>query len=522
MSSEGKPLRDIIASLDGARVHGDASIPIRSITFDSRTVEPGGLFVALRGGYADGHDYLPQARERGAVACLVDRDLDADSVAGYQAVVTVPDSRAALACVARTFYDEPSAGLMLVGITGTDGKTTTSFMLDHLLRRAGLTTGLIGTVAVRVGDGPVRSPGRQTTPESLETQRLLAEMRDAGVDVAILETSSHGLETHRVEGCRFDVGIITNITHEHLEFHGTVERYRAAKARLFDEVAAARNHGKLGVAILNRDDPGALAVIDRAGDCQLLTYGIESDAQCDVAASEIEPLEGGYRFKLRCGEQVALAHLPQIGRWNISNALAASAAAHALGIPVERIAAALEDFPGVPGRMQSIRAGQPFQVIVDYAHTAPALKLVLDAAREASSGKVLTLFGSAGERDVEKRAEMGAVAARCADYAIFTSEDPRFEPAEEIIAMIAEGALMSGAVEGVDFDRLEDRAVAIERILGRAGPGDVVVLAGKGHEQSILYGAEARPWDEARIARETLERLGYTETPCSPEAETLA
>lgn len=522
MSSESKLLRDIIATLDGALVRGDASVPISSIAFDSRLVEAGGLFVALRGGYADGHDFLPQARERGAVACLIDRDLGNDSTAGYQAVVTVPDSRAALARVARAFYDEPSAALTLVGITGTDGKTTTSFMLDHILRHAGKSTGLVGTVAVRIGDGPVRSPGRQTTPESLETQRLLAEMRAAGVEVGILETSSHGLETHRVEGCLFDIGIITNITHEHLDFHGTVERYRAAKARLFDEVAAARRQGKLGVAILNRDDPGALAVIDRARDCRLLTFGIESGPDCDVAARAIEPANDGYRFTLRVGGREIPATLPQIGRWNLSNALSAAAAAHALGVPLERIASGLASFEGVPGRMHSIRVGQPFQVIVDYAHTAPALELVLAAAREAASGRVLVLFGSGGERDIEKRAEMGAVAARCADYAIFTSEDPRFEPPEQIIDQIAEGALRSGAVEGVDFDRLEDRAVAIERILDRAGPGDIVVLAGKGHEQSILYGAEARPWDEARVAREALQRLGYTELPCSPEAESTA
>ncbi len=508
--TRGKRLDDLVSSIDSVTIQGDPSRLIQSISYDSRSVLPGSLFVALRGGYTDGHDYLSDARSRGAVACIIDRPVSGIDQLNFHSVVSVADSRQALAQVSRDFFDDPSAAFRLIGVTGTDGKTTTCHILDQILKMAGKRTALVGTVAIRIGDQPPRSPGRQTTPESLETQRLLAEMRDDAIEVGILETSSHGLETHRVDGCLFDIGIITNITHEHLDFHGTVEQYRAAKAKLLRHVATARDRGKLGVSVINVDDPGARSILPLAQGTTIVTYSERSDSGARVHADQILATQGGYAFRLCLRGAGVDVDLPLIGRWNISNTLAAAAAADALEVPVDVIAASIANLTGVPGRMQPIRQGQPFLVIVDYAHTAPALELVLDAARESARGNVLVLFGSAGERDIEKRAEMGAIAVRTADYAVFTSEDPRFEPPDEIINMIAAGAVQYGGVEGVDFDRIEDRGAAIDHMLRKARAGDVVVLAGKGHERSIIYGADERPWNESEIARDTLQDLGYT------------
>ncbi|MEZ4572413.1 MAG: UDP-N-acetylmuramoyl-L-alanyl-D-glutamate--2,6-diaminopimelate ligase [Thermomicrobiales bacterium] len=512
-----KTFGQLLSGVDGATLLRGSEVPVHSVCFDSRKASSGALFVALRGSYSDGHDYLDAARKNGATACVIDRDALTDSVTDYAAIAVVPDSRKALSEIARRYYEHPSRDLKLVGITGTDGKTTTSFMVDHLLRRAGYSTGLITTVATRMPGASPISAGRQTTPESLEIQRLLFDMREAGADVVILETSSHGLETHRVDGCVFDVGVITNITHEHLDFHGTLEAYRRAKRRLFDFVDLAREEGGLGVAIVNMDDPGARTAIREPSELTFRRYGILSASSCDVSAMAIEPHDGGYRFKLGVPGVIRDVDLPVVGRWNISNALAAVSVCLALGVSVDPIIEGLRTMPAIPGRMQSLDAGQPFNVLVDYAHTAPALEQLLQAVRETTAGSILVVFGSAGERDIEKRAEMGAVAHRCADFTLITSEDPRFENPDAIIDAIAGGAIRAGAVEGVDFDRLEDRRTAIFEILRRAECGDTVVLAGKGHEQSMIYGSEARPWNESDIALDGLRALGYSTSPSPRE-----
>ncbi len=510
MTETAFTIGQLISAIEMAQIVSGGNTIVSSITFDSRAAVPGAMFVALRGGYSDGHDFLQQARSNGATSCLIDREPSEVSVKGYSSVVVVPDSRQALASVARTFYGDPSRHLRLVGITGTDGKTTTSYMVEHLLRRAGYRTGLIGTISTVVPGKSPRSSGRQTTPESLETQRLLAEMRSASTDVVILETSSHGLETHRVDGCHFDIGLVTNITHEHLDFHGSIAAYRRAKARLFEHVSDAVRDGGMGIGIVNLDDPGARSVLPFAEKLTLIGYGIDPSYDPIITATDVVVESGAYRFTLGLAGKTFDTGIPMIGSWNLSNALAAVSVGHALDVDPEMLAGELQQLPSVPGRMQSIRAGQPFQVIVDYAHTAPALTLVLRAAREATAGRVLVLFGSAGERDIEKRAEMGAVATRLSDYFVVTSEDPRFEDPEEIIDQIVVGATESGARESVDFDRLEDRHQAIERILERAVQGDIVILAGKGHETSILYGGEARNWDEAEVARSVLNSMGYS------------
>jgi len=494
---------------------GDAAIPIRALAFDSRACTPGALFVALRGGYVDGHVFLTDAAAKGAVAAVIEPGSAHTLPAGLQAVIEVEDTRAALAVLATRFYDAPSRAMTVVGVTGTDGKTTTSHMLEAICRAAGWRTGLIGTVTVRIGDQIDQHESRQTTPESLLVQEYLARMRDAGTDVAVLEATSHGLAMHRLDGCEFDIGVVTNITHEHLDFHGTLENYRSAKGQLFTKVAKARQYGKLGVAVINRDDPGAMDVLRFTEGCEQLFYSSAS-GDAPVSASDVETI-GATTFGLTTPTGSAPVRLNLPGRYNVENALAAAGAAHALGLEVDAIARGLESLRAVPGRMELIDEGQPFQVIIDYAHTPEALRTVLREARRFGTGRLMTLFGSAGERDVAKRTLQGAVAIELADFAIFTSEDPRFEDPEAILEAIAAGASEAGGQAGVHFLCIEDRREAIAALITRAQPGDVLVLAGNGHEHSMIYGAELRPWSDSDVARELLRAASYRRTDAAVE-----
>ena len=499
-----KMIGELIDRLPSAELIGDPETLIHDLRFDSREVRPGTLFAALRGGYTDGHRFLHTARDAGAIAALVEPETPAAEVVGYAAVVRVANTRAALAQVAAHWFDDPSRALTLVGVTGTDGKTTTSYLIEAMLSANGLPTGLIGTVAIRVPGQPERSAARQTTPESLDVQRYLAEMRDARARVAVLEATSHGLETHRVDGCEFDVGVLTNVTHEHLDFHGSVEQYRIAKAGLLRRVVAAQAQGKRAVGVLNRDDEGTRAISSAGQGARLFWYSAQGDPAADLIAADVQVRSDGTSFRLQMpsGDAHVALHLP--GRWNVSNALAAASVGCALGLSPQQIADGLASLGAVPGRMETVDAGQPFTVLVDYAHTPEALRAVLSEARNLTSGRVLTLFGSAGERDLEKRAIQGAVAQELAEFAIFTSEDPRFEDADAIIAEIAAGAEQAGGRRGVDFDCIEDRRDAIFELISRARPGDVVILAGKGHERSMIYGDTQRAWDESAVAREAL------------------
>lgn len=502
-------LSDLIAGLDDCTVQGDTSVDISGIEFDSRLAGPGILFVAMRGGYTDGHLYVQQARAAGADAAVIESPTSTSMADGFTAVVSTPDSRALLARLATRFYDDPSRAMTVVGVTGTDGKTTTSHFIEAMCRHAGRATGLIGTVAVRIGADTVLHETRQTTPESLHLQRYLAEMRERGVDLAVVEATSHALELHRLDGCEFDIGVITNVTHEHLDFHGTIENYRRAKGGLLRRVAAARTAGKLGIAVINADDEGARSVEPDAAGCVLIRYSTRSSPDAVVSAAQIEPHPAGSRFILRSpdGSYPAAIHLP--GAYNVANAVAAAATGVALELPPDTIVAGIGSLTAVPGRMETVDEGQPFAVIVDYAHTPDAIRSVLREARKLAVGRVLVVVGSAGERDRAKRAIQGAVAVTDADFAVFTSEDPRFEDPDAIIADIEAGAVEAGGRRGVDFECIEDRHRAIAVALERAAVGDVVVLAGKGHERSMIYGSEKRPWNESAVARELLRQLGY-------------
>lgn len=494
-------LCDFAAEHSAWQTWGDAHVSISDIQYDSRLVTPGAMFVALRGGYVDGHAYVDDAVRNGAVAIMVDHQLPKS----IPQLVT-PDTRADLAAVAARIFGNPSHELRVIGITGTDGKTTTSYILDHILRTAGRTTGMVGTVSVRIGNEVADHETRQTTPESADIQRYLRRMVTAGVTDAILEATSHGLDLHRLDHTRFAVGVVTNITQEHLEHHRTVEAYRRAKAILFDRVSAIE-----GEAIVNQDDAGARSMRAYCGGCRHVTTFSLQDQDAELFASVVTSDLTGSSGTIKSSGATYPFRLPLVGSFNVSNALAALGAAKACGVELAQAIAALATVPPIPGRMTSIDAGQPFGVIVDYAHTPDSLDKVLRLLRKLRpNGRLLVVFGSAGERDAIKRPLQGRVAAELADIAIITNEDPRFENADAIIQEIANGAYAAGGVDGQTVHCVTERREAIALAFEQAQRHDTVLLAGKGHERSIIWNGVKHPWDEAAVARDELAKLGWS------------
>ncbi|MGB3328487.1 MAG: UDP-N-acetylmuramoyl-L-alanyl-D-glutamate--2,6-diaminopimelate ligase [Thermomicrobiales bacterium] len=494
------PFRDVLADVDQVQFVGDGDPTIAFIDYDSRQMGPDGLFVALRGSDFDGHAFAAQAVAAGATAILAEEPLPLDVP---QAIV--PDSRAALAQVAARFFGHPSRDLTVVGITGTDGKTTTSYILEHILQHAGIVTGVIGTVGVRIGRDKAYDNGHQTTPESNRVQRFLREMVDDGVQVAIVESTSHGLAMHRLDGVHYQYAGVTNITREHLEYHKTIEQYRAAKAMLIE-----RTVSNGGIVVLNADDEGARSMLGWTGDHPVTWFSADGTAGTDVVADNIAPDQRSIRFRMTLHGDEVPVDLPMIGRFNVANALLAASLAHALGIDATTIAEALGKPLAVPGRLHQLDQGQPFAVVVDYAHTPESLRKILLLLRERyPDHRVLVVTGSAGQRDEGKRPLQGAVCAELADVSIFTNEDPRLEDAEKIIQDIADGARRVGAIEGERFHCITDRREAIAKAFDLANPGDCVLLAGKGHETSIIIGTEHVPWDEAAVASALLAERGY-------------
>ena len=471
-------------------------IPVGEIThlaYDSRDVREGTLFFAVPGVHVDGHDFAAQAVASGALAVVAERAIPGLEVPQ----LIVARTRDALADAADEWFNRPSERLHVIGITGTDGKTTTAFLANEVLRAGGRRPGLIGTVAVLVGDHMRPNPNRNTTPEALELQQLLAQMLAAGNDSVVMEATSHGLAQSRVRNARFAVGVLTNLTSEHLEFHGSLDNYRAAKAMLFAEARTS---------ILNADDPSYAYFHERARD-RVVTYAIETDA--DLRASNLDPRGDGTTFRLTAPAWSGEVRVPIPGWFNVQNALAALALAHVEGVALDVAAEAIARSPGVPGRMETVDEGQPFTVVVDYAHTADSMGKVLRVLRPLASSRLIVVFGSAGERDATKRAPMGRVAAELADVVIVTDEDPRLEDPRDINEQIADGARAAGARDGENLFVIDDRSAAIQQAVGLARAGDVVLLAGKGHEQTIIYGAEGRHWDEKEEARRALRAAGH-------------
>lgn len=500
----------LLSELTGASlVRGDASSTVEGLEHDSRLAGRGTLFVAVPGFTVDGHTFLAQVTAAGATALLVQGDHEAfwRELPAGPALIAVPDTRVALAEAAAWFYRHPGREMVVIGVTGTDGKTTTTHLATSVLEAAGASVGRLGTVDTYMPGAQGSVEGRMTTPEAPEVQRLMRKMADAGCAYAIVESTSHGLALHRLDHVEYDIAAFTNVTGDHLDFHKTFAAYREAKGMLFAALDASTAERVTKVAILNADDPSAGFMAART-KTRTMRYGIDS-REAEVIARDVVLKADGTDFRLvtPLGEAPVSLALPAL--FNVSNALAAASIGLAVGLDIETIARGLSANPGVPGRMERIDAAQPFDVIVDYAHTGDAVRKVLGVLRGVTRGKLIIVAGAAGERDPGRRFGVGRSAAEGADFAVFTSEDPRGEDPAEIVREIGRHAEGAGKVAGRDFLEIEDRRKAIAEALRRARPGDLVVICGKGHEKSIVYGHESRPWDDREVTREELGKLGY-------------
>jgi len=508
-----KPLRSFIQRVKILEHHGDLDQEILGIAYDSRQAGPGHLFAALEGLHTDGHRYIDQALDQGASAVLHSRLLE--RYHPKAAYLRVEDTRRALSPLAAAFFGHPSEKLRMVGVTGTDGKSTTVWLLQQLLEALGQPSGFLSTVALKTDSGVVKNPFRQSTPEAPEVQGFLAQMVEAGKRYAVVEATSHGLSsrTSRLADVAFDAAVLTNVTHEHLEFHGTFEQYRSDKANLFralDIKGAKPLEPRFGV--VNLEDPSH----DYFGSqtrAPVFTYSIRSP-RADLWADDFSHDLRGSWLTLHLKDPAALAEASQRVRLNLpglfmaENLLAAAlAAARLLNLPLAAIGPFIPGLTGVKGRMEEIDLGQPFRVIVDYAHTPEAFSKLFPMVRRTTPGALIAVFGSAGERDLEKRPLQGRVASRFCDLVVLADEDPRGEDGLKILRDIASGC--EDRQEGRDLLVIRDRRQAIRRAFCLAKTGDTVLLLGKGHEESILYSDGPRPWDEAEEARASLRQMGY-------------
>jgi UDP-N-acetylmuramoyl-L-alanyl-D-glutamate--2,6-diaminopimelate ligase len=489
-------LKDLVDELPALRTEGSLDREVAGITYDSRRISPGMVFVAIPGQNTDGHDFIPAAIDRGAAAIICERN---GFTSQRAAKIKVADARAALARASAAFYGHPSAKLKVIGVTGTNGKTTVSFMVKRILEAAGLKTGLLGTIRYEIGDRVI--PAHRTTPEALEVQYLMSQMLRAGCQACVMEVSSHALDQKRVAGVEFDVGIFTNLTQDHLDYHGTMENYFTSKSHLFDRWP---DGSKPGAAIINIDDAYGLHLSDTTNAEVRLTYGVCGRAS--LRATKIQLGRDETRFQVETGDKTIACHLPLIGTHNIYNALAAAGTGLALKVSAQHIQAGLNGMRPVPGRLEGINCGQPFGVFVDYAHTDDALQNVLKTLREITPGRLLVTFGCGGSRDTGKRAKMGIVAARMADATIITSDNPRKETPASIAAQIEEG-FRSVRTDGYRVEL--DRERSIDEVIRMAKPGDTVLIAGKGHETYQEFADTVVPFDDCVMAREALEAFGY-------------
>jgi UDP-N-acetylmuramoyl-L-alanyl-D-glutamate--2,6-diaminopimelate ligase len=536
-------LSELLAEFPDLRAQLRQADPdITEVVADSRRVRPGALFVAVRGEAFDGHRFIPQALERGAAAIVAEEAAAAGG--GGAARLRAPNTRDLLGPLAAAAHGFPARRLTLIGVTGTDGKTTTASLIHSILLAAGLKAGLISTVNAVIGDETLDTGFHVTTPEAVEVQSYLARMAAAGLTHCVLEVTSHGLAQGRVNGCDFDVAVVTNITHEHLDFHKTYENYRAAKGQLFSGLSTAyKKPGVPKAGVLNADD-GSFGYL--SGVLKETRYAYSLSTRTDLVARHIRYAPETTRFHTSISDLEFSTSL--VGAYNVSNCLAAIAATVlALGLPPEAAQAGLAALQGVPGRMERINLGQPFTAIVDFAHTPNALRRAIETARgmirtakDAASAKadeannfasparsavqsasrVITVFGSAGLRDVEKRRLMAETSAELADLTILTAEDPRTESLDDILEMMAFGARRQGGVEGQTFFRAPDRGDALRLAVRLAQPGDVVLACGKGHEQSMCFGAVEYPWDDRIALRAALAELLSVNGPEMPRLPT--
>lgn len=480
------------------------SLPIVTrVASDSRTVEPGDLFICIAGERFDGHNFASDAIKAGAVALVVANERKAEMHSLGVPVVGVSVPRAAMASIAAAHEGYPGRELTVVGITGTDGKSTTAFLTVAALESCDLKVGLLSTIETRINGEVVPMVGRLTTHEAPVIQRLLGDMVDAGCTHVVIEATSHGLQMQRLNHCYFDIGILTNISSDHLDFHGTFESYRKAKGALFEMLNAQPHGAPRRTAVLNRDDSNWKYFEGRT-KARIATYGLEN-SEADVQAEDVMEWSDGSTFSLVAGDDSIEGSVRLPGKFNVANATGAVTAAAALGLDIERVVAGVAACPGVPGRMERI-GGAPFDVIVDYAHTPVAMRLVLESLRKEIDGRLIVIFGCAGERSRDRRSGLGLVAAELSDYVVITEEDPRSEPPDQIIDEIAQAMISNGAYEGQTFERVLDRRAAIARGLELAVEGDLLLITGKGHERSIERADGSHQWDDRLVTGEEIAR----------------
>lgn len=477
-------LSEVLNGLQVSKQHLAADLDVTDVAYDSRTVLPGSVFVAVRGFETDGHKYIPQAVEKGAAAVICE-----EAPAVEVPYVLVPDSRRALALASRNFFGDPSAKLCVIGVTGTNGKTTSTYLLKHLLEETlDAKVGLIGTNGNLIGDTAV--PSEHTTPESRDLQALFARMLSEGCTHVVMEVSSHSLDLGRVDGVHFSVGLFTNLTQDHLDYHKTMENYAGAKAKLF---ALCKK------AAVNLDDAWAKTMLDAAA-CPVMTFSAKTDAG-DLVARDIKYSADGVKFCAVQETSIQRVRLGIPGTFSVYNALGVLAAARLLEIPLKAAAEAMATATGVKGRVEVVPTDGDYTILIDYAHTPDALENVLNSMRAVTNGRLVALFGCGGDRDKTKRPLMGGIAARCADFVIVTSDNPRTEDPDAIIADI-----VAGIPKGTDVKVISNRVEAIEWAIENHRPGDVILLAGKGHEDYQIIGKTKFHLDEREIVAQILEK----------------
>ncbi|KMZ40169.1 UDP-N-acetylmuramoyl-L-alanyl-D-glutamate--2,6-diaminopimelate ligase [Brevibacillus brevis] len=486
-------LRDLLMPLLPVTVSGDDSMEITGLTADSRQVKPGYLFVCLTGYTVDGHTFAAQAVKNGAVAVLSEQDLDVPAT-----IVKVPDTRRAMAMLADRIFGSPTKEVKVIGVTGTNGKTTTTHLIDKILRDQSKQTGLIGTIHMRIGD--VTEEVKNTTPDAIDLQRSFRRMCDVNTDYAIIEVSSHALELGRVRGCEIHTAVFTNLTQDHLDYHKTMENYRYAKSLLFSQLGNGYDTDRLKTAVLNADDE-ASELYATVTPARVITYGIDQPA--DVRAKQIEITSKGTSFTVESFAGSARLNLKLMGKFNVYNALAAIAVTLAEGIPLEEIKASLEEVAGVNGRFEAVDAGQPFAVLVDYSHTPDSLENALMTVKEFARGNVFCIVGCGGDRDRTKRPIMAQIATKYADLTVLTSDNPRSEEPQAILDDMLAGL---SEVAPDRYTALTDRREAIAHAVSLAKPDDVILIAGKGHETYQIMKDQVLPFDDREVAREAIAR----------------
>lgn len=478
-------LKELIEGVPILDVTGDPGMDIKELAYDSRKVQGGSLFFCIKGFKSDGHTFAADAVRKGAAALMVSEQIPDLNVPQ----IIVKDDRLCMALISANFFGRPSEKMKMIGVTGTKGKTSTTYMIKSIAESYGKKVGLIGTIVDMIGDKEIYT--EKTTPESLDLQRLLRLMVDEGVDWVAMEVSSHSLELKRVAGIQYDVAVFTNLTHDHLDFHGNMDNYKAAKRKLFDSCK---------MAVINRDDP---AYLDMEKDvaCPVVHYGIgEGD---EITAQDIQNTPAGVSYSLRLPDECIPISVKIPGIFMVYNSLAACAAMHVMGVPVKYLQEGLENIKSVPGRFEVVdNGGRDFTIILDYAHTPDSLEQTIKTARGFAQGRLVTLFGCGGDRDRAKRPIMGAIAGNLSDFTIITSDNPRTEDPASIILMIEEGMKKTGG----QYICIENRREAMRYALQNAQPEDLIILAGKGHETYQEINGVRYPFDEKEVVRELLKR----------------